>query len=504
MPVYSELGQLAIVALAALLCGMALTRFKQPAIVGYILAGIILGPSGLGLVENRENVSILAELGVLLLLFTIGMKLSLRAFRMVYRTALLAAAMQIAFSVVFTLALSRLFGWSIEIALLLGFVVSLSSTAVAIKMLEEIGELRTEIGRLTVGILIAQDLAVVAMLIMLSGVAGENGFDLGAVPIFIGAIAFLVLLVWYLSRRERVHLPFRSITLRYPEIAPLAALAYCFAAAALSGMVGLSAAYGAFIAGLYIGSTTDRRHMIRATEPIQAVLVMVFFLSIGLLINLSYIWQNIGTVIVLLLTVLIIKSAMNVGILRLLGETWPSAFRSGILLSQIGEFSFVLASAGVAMGVIGIEGHDLIVSVIALSLMVSPLWLETSRRLQRLAQQGMSRFDDLLLNLYDDEARAVAAGSSQAAQRTYILLRLMGGRARRLAESRGEFMERSRALAERGRAFASDIERQIGERVSGAKPSPRPINDDDLAPEPPPDGGTEQREKSPRTGGSRA
>jgi len=103
MPVHSELGQLAIVALAALLCGMGLTRIKQPAIVGYILAGIILGPSALGLVENRANVELLAELGVLLLLFAIGMKLSLRAFRTIYRVALLAAAMQIVVAVVITL-----------------------------------------------------------------------------------------------------------------------------------------------------------------------------------------------------------------------------------------------------------------------------------------------------------------------------------------------------------------------------------------------------------------
>ena len=277
---HSELGQLAVVALAALLCGIAFARFKQPAIVGYILAGVLLGPSALGLVENREWVTMLAELGVLLLLFVIAMKLSLRAFRTIWKVALMAAAMQIAIATVITLALSRLFGWPLELAVLLGFVVSLSSTAVAIKMLEEIGELRSDTGRIVVGILIAQDLAVVPMLLLLNGMAAEGGLDWSTIPAFLAAIGLLAALVWYLSRREKLSLPFSALARRHREIVPLAALGCCLAMAALSDAIGLTAAFGAFIAGLAIGSTSERRHMIRATEPIQGVLAMVFFLSI--------------------------------------------------------------------------------------------------------------------------------------------------------------------------------------------------------------------------------
>ena len=467
MSTHTDLGQMAVVALAALLCGMGLTRLRQPAIVGYILAGVILGPTALGLIESRETVALLAELGVLMLLFLIGMKLSLRAFRTIYRVALLAAALQIVISVVLTLAFSRLFGWPIELALLLGFVISLSSTAVAIKMLEEIGELRTEIGRLVVGILIAQDLAVVPMLLLLDGLAGDHGFKLSAIPILAGAVGFLVLLVWYLSRRQRIRLPLRAVILRHPEIAPLAALTYCFALAALSSALGLTAAYGAFIAGLFIGSTTERRHMIRATEPIQSVLVMVFFVSIGLLIDLPFIWANIGTVLVLLLLVLLVKSAMNIAILRLLGEPWPRAFLAGMLLSQIGEFSFVLAGAGVAMAVIGVEGSRLIVAVIALSLMVSPLWLETARRLQRLGLAGKSSFDELLLSLYDDEARALAHGSSRAARRTWII-------AVALARLGVGLPARGRALRARGQVLRRNRRWRTGpRRLAGTAAAPK-------------------------------
>jgi CPA2 family monovalent cation:H+ antiporter-2 len=430
MSAHTDISGLALVALAALVCGIVLTRFRQPALVGYILAGIVLGPSALGLVENRGNVAVLAELGVLVLLFLVGMKLSLRAFRAVYKIALMAAGLQIVLSVALTLAFSQLLGWSIELSVLLGFVISLSSTAVAIRMMEEIGELRTDVGQRVVGVLIAQDIAVVPMLLLLGSIGGgEEAVDWQAIPAFIGGIGFLVGLIWFLGRRERWHLPLRSVMLRYPEITPIAALTYCFALAALSGVLGRTAAYGAFIAGLFIGTTTERRHMIRATEPIESILVMMFFLSIGLLIDLSYIWSNIGTVITLLLIVMVGKTALNIGILRLLGEPWPRAFLAGLLLGQIGEFSFVLAGAGIEVSVIDSEGYRLVIAVIALSLMVSPLWFETARRLHRLTQQGISRFDELLVNLYDEEARLVAAQSTRAARGTWLRLRLLQGRA---------------------------------------------------------------------------
>ncbi|MFQ5959577.1 MAG: cation:proton antiporter, partial [Alphaproteobacteria bacterium] len=138
MPVHHELTFFALVAVVALICGMVLTRLKQPAIVGYIIAGVVLGPTGLALVEDRAQVNVFAELGVLLLVFLIGMELSLRAFKTVLRVALLGALMQIGVGLGVMLLLSQVLGWSIELAVLLGFVVALSSTAVAIKMLEDI------------------------------------------------------------------------------------------------------------------------------------------------------------------------------------------------------------------------------------------------------------------------------------------------------------------------------------------------------------------------------
>ncbi len=435
MPVDHSLTFIALVAGVALLCGMALTRLKQPAIVGYILAGVVLGPSGFGLVEDRALINVLAELGVLMLLFLIGMELSLGAFKRVLGIALFGAALQIAASLAVMLVLSLVLGWPVELAVLLGFVVALSSTAVAIKMLDDIGELRSPVGRRAVGVLIAQDLAVVPMMLTLNAMASEAGFDLGSLLPMALAVGFLGLFVWYLGGRK-IRLPMGRWVVGDRDLRPLAALAYCFVAATASGLLGLSPAYGAFLAGLLIGNSTDRQVMIRATHPIQSILLMAFFLSIGLLIDLGYIWRNLGSVLVLLLVVTLGKTAMNLGILRLLGEPWPRAFLIAVVLGQVGEFSFVLAALGLSNGLVGAEEHRLVVAVIALSLVISPLWLDAARRLHALAVTRIATLDELLGVLYPDQTVAVRKTAGSTADRASIVAAAAGRRWRRLLARR--------------------------------------------------------------------
>ena len=346
MPGHAEITGIAVVAVVALVCGILMARLRQPAIVGYILAGLLLGPSGFGLVADRAQVALLAELGVLLLLFLIGMELSLRAFARVWRVSLVGAALQIAIAAAVTLALSGLLDWSWRFAVVLGFAVALSSTAVAIKTLEDIGELHTGVGRTAIGVLIAQDLAVVPMLLIIDGMGRERAFDMAILGKIGIAVLGLGLMIRILSRRDRISLPFGRFFARSNDLTAVGALAYCFAAAAASGVLGLSPAYGAFLAGLFIGNTTSRRAIYRATLPVQSVLIMVFFLSIGLLIDLAYIWTNLGTVLLLLAVVTIFKTAMNVALLHGLGEPWPRAFLAGVVLGQIGEFSFLLRGRG--------------------------------------------------------------------------------------------------------------------------------------------------------------
>ena len=405
-----DLTGIAVVVTAATLCGTLIRRLGQPSIVGYIFAGILLGPSGLALISDRGQVGTLAELGVLMLLYFVGMELSLRSFRRSWRIAVFTALLQIVASVVLLLAFTRLFNWSASHAILFGFVLALSSTVVAIRMLEEVGELRTRVGRITVGVLVAQDLAVAPMLIVVDGMSGE-AFQYSLVFKIVLSIGLLAAATLYLSRRRHVNLPLVAVTVGSVDLTPVAALTWCFGFAAIAGIMGLSPAFGAFFAGLLIGSSAQRHAVSETARPIQSVLLMVFFLSIGLLIDLQFLWENIGLVLMLWLFIVVFKTALNTGVLRFMGETWQRAFLSSLILAQIGEFSFVLGAAAIDRQVVDADIHRLIVAVTVVSLVTSPLWLNSARRLHHRAAQHPETLGALLRLVYFREWRLTRRAS---------------------------------------------------------------------------------------------
>lgn len=409
---HPELTYAAIVALAAVLCGGLMTRLKQPAIVGYILAGVVLGPSGFGLVSNRDAVATLAEFGVLMLLFVIGMKLDISRFMQVWKTALFTTALQIAGSVGTALLLRHALGWSLGLAMVLGCAVAVSSTAVVIKILESSDELDTPVGRTTLGILIAQDMAVVPMMLVLESFDSKVLLPADAARVALSML-FLGVLFWRLSKR-RVDLPLTARLSRDSDLATLSALAWCFGTAAVSGVLDLSPAYGAFLGGVVLGNSAERDILLKRAQPIGSVLLMVFFLSIGLLLDFKFIWKNLWTVLTLLAMVTLFKTALNITALRLARQSWPAAFVAGVALAQIGEFSFLLAETGKAVRLISAQETRLVVAVTVLSLVLSPFWLFTMRRMHRVAAVHVHSFRDLVSRLYGDEARALMLTARRA------------------------------------------------------------------------------------------
>ena len=386
-----NLTAIAIVFSVALLCGLLLMRFKQPAIIGYIVAGVILGPSGFQIIEETEAAKTLAELGVLLLLFLIGMELSLRAFKTVYKLASVIVLVQVVFSILVTSIIGIAMSWDWQQGILLGFVLAVSSTAVTVKVLADRGELRTHFGRITVGILIAQDLAVVAMLLVIEALNPNEQFDLWIIPKTIGAIIFVITIVRFLSKRERMRLP---LALRQAfgadrEVVPIAALAFCGVCATTSGLIGLSTAFGSFLAGLIVGNSSERQIVLRSTRPIQSVLLVVFFLSVGLLIDVGFFFENLGTLIVVFILATIAKGLINIIAVRIAGQPWEQSVLVGVTLGQIGEFAFVIASVGFTVNAIDSEGYKIAVAVIALSLMLGPAWVVLERRLRAAEDLGI-------------------------------------------------------------------------------------------------------------------
>jgi len=293
------------------------------------------------------------------------------------------------------------------IVIILACAIALSSTAVAIKMLERIDELRTNTGRIAIGVLIAQDLAIVPIILIIRGMGGGGFNNLVLIKVGI-SIAILLAMILFFGRKKSVRLPFSKTIEQNPDLTPLAALVFCFGSAFISGSIDLSAAYGAFLGGLILGNTTERHTMVKATKPIQSVLMMVFFLSIGLLMDLSYIWHNLGKVLILLAFITIGKTFINVSILHLLKQPWPRAFLAGVILAQMGEFSFLLAQIGTEVKLLTDDGHKLIISLAVLSLAISPFWMATARRLHELAPVRIKTFKQLLSLIWGREIDAIS------------------------------------------------------------------------------------------------
>ncbi len=410
-----QLTGMAFVVVAATICGMVMTRLNQPAIVGYILAGVLLGPSGLKLVTDRAQVGALAELGVLMLLFFIGMELSLRSFRYTWRIGLFSTLIQIAVSIGAMLVVQHYMGWPLGYAVFFGFVVALSSTAVAVKMLDDVGELHTRIGRTAISVLIAQDLAVAPMLLIVGGLSGGE-LQIAVVLKVAASIGLLMAVTMFFSRRRRINLLPLKLVVGNIDLLPLAAIGWCFGFAALGGVTGLTPAYGAFFAGLLVGNSAQRHAVTEVAQPVQSILLMVFFLSIGLLIDLTYLWANLWLVLGLWFFVAVFKTGLNVAILQAMGEPPQRAFMTSLSLAQVGEFSFVLGAAALDHGLIASDIHRLVVAVTVVSLVTSPLWMHSARRLHNRAARSAPTPMALLKVVYVREWRLTLRLTSGVAQ----------------------------------------------------------------------------------------
>jgi CPA2 family monovalent cation:H+ antiporter-2 len=278
-------------------------------------------------------------------------------------------------------------------------------------VLDSIGELRSDIGRITIGVMIAQDIAVVPILVFVESMGGAS-VDPGLIAVkIVLAIVLLVALIIWLSRRGKIAVGYDDHIAGRIDLLTLWVLALCFSAAALSGALGLSPAYGAFCAGLLMSSSTIRAEAIRVTEPIQSVLLVVFFLSVGLLIDIDYVWANIGIVAAFTIVVLAVKSLLNVALLRLVGEPLERALPAGLIMAQIGELSFILVALGLKNGVLDPGGQRLGIAVIAASLLISPLWANAVQRFHAMTFRRIHSLREALSEAYSEELIEVERGT---------------------------------------------------------------------------------------------
>ncbi len=375
---FEFLDELVLLSLAAVAVILLFQRFKIPPIVGLITAGLIIGPSGLALVAQDDVISVISEIGVILLLFTIGLEFSIDDLKRLRTIVLIGGPLQVLLS---TLVLGSSAyavahwvtpqGISVQGAALIGMAMALSSTAICTKVLKDRRELGLPHGRAVMGILIFQDIAVVPLMIITTLLAPGDTLSNADIAIQLGTmVGVTVVLIFGLRYALPRIIPYVTRTAT-PEVLILGGLALCFGTAYVTSLAGVSMALGAFIAGLAIGGSEEGHTIGRVLQPMRDAFTSVFFLSIGLLVHIS--WQWLPMNIVTALGILVANAVVVTLVLIPLRVNPRTAVMAAVILAQVGEFSFVLATAGASLGVISdFDLQNLIVSII-ITMVVTPL-----------------------------------------------------------------------------------------------------------------------------------
>lgn len=374
---------LQIVGALLVILAMALVSrvLSQPHVVGYILAGVVLGPHGLEFFKEYELVARVGEIGVVLLLFFVGMETTPRQLAQGWRVTVVGTLIQIAASVGLMVAIGAWLDWPLARSILMGFVISLSSTAVVLNYLRDTRRTKTKLGRDTLGVLLAQDLYLIPMLLITAILAGRGAETDTLILQGIGGVLAVALVAWMTFGRV-VRLPLARFLRRDRELQVFVAFGLCLGLALTFGMLHLSSALGAFLAGMLVGVARETNWVHHRLEPFRIMFVAVFFVSIGLLVDVEFVFANAWLVGGVTLAVFVGNTAINTLIFRVLGEGWSYSIFAGAHLAQIGEFSFVLAAAGAAQDLIPDFTYKLVISVIAFTLVLSPAWIAMIARLQ--------------------------------------------------------------------------------------------------------------------------
>ncbi|MEI7695219.1 MAG: cation:proton antiporter [Chlorobium sp.] len=370
------LGELVLIGALAVAIILIFQRLKIPSVIGLIFTGILLGPSGFGAVYDQKMISTLAELGVVLLLFTIGLEFSLDELKKLKKIVLVGGTVQVLLTGMAISFLSYWFmqaigyGITVSAAVFLGFTFSVSSTAICLKILADRDELAHPHGRIAMGILIFQDLAIVPLMIGINFLSPEGAPSLAIVFKKMGIIVLFAAAIFAGLRLLMPKMVRLIASLQAREVLVLGALVICFGAAWLTSLAGLSLALGSFVAGMIIAST-DESHQISVTiDPFREAFSSIFFISVGLLLDVKMI--NLPLFISIALVVLLLKALLVAGVSLFLGNSLRVSMMAGMALAQIGEFSFVLAEAGLNNRVINHEVFQPMLAIIVVTMIVTP------------------------------------------------------------------------------------------------------------------------------------
>src|SRR2546423_715915 len=387
MTQYLLLRDLAIICAALLPFIPACHRLKLPALPGFIVAGVLLGPNALGLISDVRQVENLAEVGVILLLFTIGLEFSLPRLREMGRQVVIGGGAQVLLTVGLGAALAGTLGLPWPVAVLLGFLVALSSTAIVLKGLADKGEIDTPHGRLATGVLIFQDLCVVPMMLVLPFLAGESGGEAAGLALALGKAGLVVVGVLVLARTVVPRVLSEIVKTRSRELFLIAVILVGALTALGTAAAGASLALGAFLAGLVISESDYGHQALAELLPFRDVFISLFFVAVGMLVEFDFIRAHAAVTLGGVLVVLGGKTVVASAGPAVLGYAGRVALLAGLAVSQVGEFSFVLAREGRGMGLLSETIYQTFLAVAVFTMLLTPFLLQGGPALiDRLAQ----------------------------------------------------------------------------------------------------------------------
>lgn len=347
-------------------------RFKLPSILGLILAGIIVGPHALSLVHAAHDVEIMSEIGVIFLLFVIGIEFSLSQLAQIRRTVFIGGTLQVGLTIAAVTGIGIWYGMETTHALFMGFLVSLSSTAIVLKLLQEQKAMHTPHGRVALAILIFQDIIVVPFMLVTPILAGQSENWMYDLLLLVLKVLLVIALTYVLARYIVPWILDRVVRTKNKELFILTLVVICFATAWMTYSVGLSLALGAFFAGLIISESSYSHQATSQILPFREIFISFFFVSIGMLLDVEFFLKNIHWILLLSVLTFVVKgliAAFSAGVIKYPART---VILSGMTLSQVGEFAFVLSATGIAYGLLSDSTYQYFLSVSILTMAATP------------------------------------------------------------------------------------------------------------------------------------
>jgi len=384
-----------------------LQRFKIPSILGFLITGVIIGPFGFRLIEAVEEIEIIAEIGVILLLFVIGMELSIKQLVTMRKTVLIGGFIQVGVSVLAAALVYRFLGYAWNESVFVGFLFSLSSTAIVLKLLQDRNEISEPHGRNVLGILIFQDIIVVPMMLVTPIMAGQDS-NIGMEVLTLVAKSVLVLIFTFVSAKYIVPwFLLRVVRTKNKELFLLTTISICFTVTFITSEAGLSLALGAFLAGLIISESEYSHQATGTIIPFKVLFTSIFFISIGMMLDLGFLWENAMIILSLVAFVFIIKALVASLAVAVLKYPTRTVILTGLALFQIGEFSFILSKVGVKEGLLSFETNQYFLSVSIITMFLTPFVINYSDKIASkiirifFGKKQVKDFDDLYENPAD-------------------------------------------------------------------------------------------------------